>query len=772
MKKTLQQITRAAALGLLLAAVSASAAVTIGSWQGATSDDGWIDWGNTLSITNAANTTKYTFPSGVVAGYGESLNITQAGFNQGLAIKLEFKAGGNAAFLANNKLNFTFSVDSSATSGSTSGYSQLYELAINASGYGFHGQNFNQFSATGDTGNNAGNGQPNFYFYGGAPARSQVVTVDYASIKSAITATATNGYIELIFTFNNGSGAPANFYINNVNLSGASTTTNFVIDDFSNSGVASSNPANNDYYYDFNANAAVNYPYTNGNLGNVWAKWFGNALTNVSWDGANDAQGAAGSGAMKLQLDWSQDSQFVLWNQGPGNNYFQVNANCLTTFTNLQFDVRFAPGSASDTGNGTGPGGNTTGIFGHLRVGDRPSNYSQDWFGAVDVLATNTGWVHVSIPLDAVTHPSLANLNGLIFGIDKNFYNLNLTGGSTLWIDNIKLVGPLTQITIAPPTVKIQPATRGLRVFAGATQNTYDREELATVDQNQSWVGGSFPKIYSFKLNTAVNRDGFQTHMFLIPTASALPGQTIYNNQYLDYQTSNTLWLQINGNANGSCTANVAWKTNLPNANPDHIAVNITNSTAVGTWTVRFNSATAGTLTAPGASAVNFTIGDPAVASHFANPAVAIFGIQPQDTAAFGSYVEYGNINISGVAGAATADDFTTQSALGANWDLTDSAYPDSIAFVGAGNPWWVYWNLPDDGFGVGTAPDLTGSTWYLPGYYNGYANGNYSSFLKREGNSRWILLPADSLPTTNTVPGAGVSPNAFYKLFSPPLAN
>ena len=768
MKINLLKITRAAGLCLLLAAVSANAQTVIGSWQGATTDDGWIDWGNTLSITNAANTTKYTFPSGVVAGYTKSLNITQAGYQQNLAIKLEYKAGGIAAFLANNKLNFTFSVDSAATSGSTSGYSQVAQLAINATGYGFNAQSFSQFSATGDTGNNTG-GQPNYYFYGGAPARSQVVTVDYSSIKSAITATTNGGYIELIFTFNNGGGAPANFYINNVTLSGAPNTVTFVIDDFATTGVTSSNPANDDYYYDNKDSLSVNYPYNTGQITNVWAKWFGNALTNVTWD-ASDANSTAGSGSMKLQLDWSQDSQFVLWNQGPNNNYFQVNANCATTYTNLQCDVKFAAGSASDIGNGTAPGGTTTGTFGHLRFGNRTSSYGQEWFGAVDVLATNTGWVHVSIPLDAVTYPSLTNLNGLLINIDKNYYNLNLTGGSTIYIDNIKLVGPSTAITVAPPTVKIAPATRGLRIFAGSTANTYDREELTTVDQNQSWIGGGFPKTYSFKLNSAVNRNGFQTHMFLIPVNTA--NSSITGNEYLDYNAKNSLWLQINGSTNGNCTANISWKTNLPNANPDHLALNITNGTAVGTWTVTFNSATTGTLTAPGASAAAFTIADPAVATDFANPLVAIFGLQPQDTAAYGTYVDYANINITGVAGSATADNFTTQSALGANWDTSNSAYPDSLVLVGAGNPYWVNWNLPDDSFGLGTAPDLTSGNWYLPGYYNGYANGNYSPFLKREGNSRWILITADSLPTTNTVPGAGVSPNAFYQLFNPPLSN
>ena len=88
-------------------------------------------------------------------------------------------------------------------------------------GYGFQNIAWSSpnWSATGNTGNNQ-SGQPNHYFYSGAPARSQTVTLDYSSLLPSITATPTNGYIELIFTSNNGSGAPNYFYMNNVVLTG------------------------------------------------------------------------------------------------------------------------------------------------------------------------------------------------------------------------------------------------------------------------------------------------------------------------------------------------------------------------------------------------------------------------------------------------------------------------------------------------------------------------------------------------------------------------
>ena len=230
----------------------------IGSWQGTGSalapapDEGWIDWGNGLSITNTANTNKYQFVAGAVAGYTNSLQIAQGGYNQSLAIKLEYLPGGVSAFLTNHLLSLTFSVPPAAASGATSGFSQLYQLVINASGYGFKSQPFTNFSETGNTSANQ-SGMPNFYFYSGAPAQSQVVTVNYSSILPLITARPSGGYIEIIFAFNNGSGAPTNWFVNNVVLSGGPVSTNITI-----SG-ASYLPSGPSFVLTWNATAGASY---------------------------------------------------------------------------------------------------------------------------------------------------------------------------------------------------------------------------------------------------------------------------------------------------------------------------------------------------------------------------------------------------------------------------------------------------------------------------------------------------------------------------------
>ncbi len=218
MKTSYKIVTFVALLGGL--AFAASADTLIGSWQ-TSSAEGWIDWGNQASITDPTNTARYGFASGVVLGFGQSLQITQTGYRQDLAIKLEYTPGDMAAFFNNHLLSFTFSVPDAASSGSTAGYSQLYSFALNATGFGFQNLPWanSYWSATGSTGNNQ-SGMPNFYFYSGAPARSQTVTLDYSSLLPSITATPTSGWVEFIFASNNGGGAPNYFYMNNVLLSG------------------------------------------------------------------------------------------------------------------------------------------------------------------------------------------------------------------------------------------------------------------------------------------------------------------------------------------------------------------------------------------------------------------------------------------------------------------------------------------------------------------------------------------------------------------------
>ncbi len=203
-------------VALGLAAVSVSAQTVLGSFQGATdpTDAGWIDPGSSTSITTAAAD---SFPSSVVPGYAQSLQITRSGYGNDL--QLQFSPAQIAAFNANSYLTFTFSAPSWSVNNTTSGYLQINSIVLNAQGYGYNAQSWANVSAQGNTGANQ-SGMPNYYYYAGLNEQSQTVSLNYASVLPAIEAGG-EGYLQLDLIGNNGGGAPNYFWINNVVLSTA-----------------------------------------------------------------------------------------------------------------------------------------------------------------------------------------------------------------------------------------------------------------------------------------------------------------------------------------------------------------------------------------------------------------------------------------------------------------------------------------------------------------------------------------------------------------------
>jgi len=397
----------------------------------------------------------------------------------------------------------------------------------------------------------------------------------------------------------------------------------------------------------------------------------------------------------------------------------------------------------------------------------------------VDIPATNTGWVHISIPLDAIANPDLTNINAVVIGIDSQYYFLNLNGPSTLWVDNIKFVG--YPILYPPPTLAMQKAPPGLRMFAGSATDMNGREQLTSRDHNQSWVGGTYPVSYSFTLlsfPTVPEGSLFRFHIFLVPTNTydTKNGTVKFTgNQYAEWQARKDLWLNVSGINPTNITAVIQWKTNTLNSNPTITALQITNSTAVGTWTLTFNTSNTGTLTAPGASPAAFSI--PAiVAAQFTNPMLAFFGVQPDSGFGMGQYVDVSHIQTIGVkSGVPLNDDFTTDTAIKtAIWDISNSAQSSSLVQVTTNTPYWVSWTMPDSGFadGLGVAPDLTTGPWMLPEYYNDYNDGLYLPGVTPQGTKKWVLIPANCLPTADGQPqhGQPLSPNAFFRLSNPPL--
>jgi hypothetical protein len=501
---------------------------------------------------------------------------------------------------------------------------------------------------------------------------------------------------------------------------------------------------------------------------NAWGNWFGLAYYQVLWD-ASDASNNPSSGSIRIEAFYPDSGiggccgpQFLAQN-GYGGIIPPLIGNggppSAALATNVEFDVRFEPTSVYTTNTSNWP---------TIEVGTRGLDYGADTFGTFTLPYSQTNWVHVTIPIGA--NAAWTNIPNIFF----KHYSTALNGWLILYLDNIKFT--TAAVPIVPPVMSIQKPIKALRVFAGSTANTYDREQLTSVDTNQSWVGGSYPVSYSFNLlnfpaaptdQTAI----FRYHIFLIPLAYA-GGNAIVNNQYLEYQAGNNLWLNIsalNTLTPGQVVAEVAWKTNLPNANPNNIVLSITNATAVGTWTLTFSSATAGTLTAPGASPVGFSLPADA-AAQFANPVLAQFGVQPDSGWGEGRYTDVASIQTVGVAspGVAISSDFTTAGSIDTNvWNVSNSAQTSSLVLVGSNAAWWVYWTYPDYSSVLGTRPVLSGAIpWKTPAYYTGYASN--SVFKAKMGNNVWSLVPAAGLPTVDGLSNSAPSINAFFQVSYP----
>jgi hypothetical protein len=741
-------------------ALAAQAQTVIGSWQSApipptpAYDEGWQrgqgGFGPNGSIFASSNCpSAFDLYANVAAGYSRSLVVHEYGYGN---VRLFKDLSSQVAAVTNNSsLHFTFSVPP-GDANTASGYIQLVQFQYNTSLSGglktISGSwAANGFSETGDTNNNQA-GQPVFYYYATAPARQQVVTWHYGNILSNFVGAS---YIQLVWIFQTSGGELTNIFINNVTLSGQATPT-IIVDQF--------NPTNNPYAGS-NIYAAPDDEITN--VYNLFSGYGGNTAvdpTNIIWDATqnctNTPNADPNSGALKLIANFTGNNQFLVWNRGPGNafalNPAITNGLGLLTF---EFDVKYDPSSPTVVN-----GGVTN--YGHLEWGVVPP-YSGAVVGSVEVAATNAGWTHVTIPLNAAANSDLMNVTGFMFKQYAGYFG-GINGQSTLWLDNLKFTYTNVPPVVAPPTMAIQKPAPGLRLFTGGS-DIYGRSELITASgaDSQTWVSATpqSPVSYSFTVKNIPANMG-QTHLFLIPESS-IP-DTSYNGQ--DYNASNGLWLTIGS----SGVARVAWKTNWPghNAYDQHVALLMTNTPAVGTWTLSFTSATSGSLAGPGGSPMSFTLSNATMAADFADPLAAYFGCQPNGSAAVGGYEDWAWISTSNTANA-FSEDFTTEPTrdLNPRWRTVYGGQDLGAAVIVSTNDmpgWWVNWTLPAANYAIGTGTNLTSGIWINPTYYSGYTDiappfGAPSQF----GTKMWVLVPRDDLPTVDGSPFGMPSPIGFF---------
>jgi hypothetical protein len=786
---------------LALSALSSQAQpYVLGSFQGAAdpTDAGWI---NAQSGNPIATDPACSFPAAGVPGYTQSLDISAAGFAGDFgypSLQLQFSPAEVTAFNANSYITFTFSVPAGTYTG---GYSQIYNLVLNAPGYGYNNQSWANAQETGST-NSDQSGMPNYYFGGTDPLMTQVVTFNYSSVKAAIIAGG-ESYLQMTFQGNQGGGAPTDWYINNVELS----TQPFGVDGV----VLGSFQGPGDPTDAGWTNVNTGLPITADTEDSFVAAGVAGFPLSLSIAGiGGGGVGTTNDPNLELTLSPSQIAAFQANNYltftfsdlpaGPGTNegYSQMYAVQLNTASgtiNLPWSLAEEQGNIGNDANGEPD-------YGYYAQFPLESQ-------------------QVTINYSSIL-PQIAGATSLQLEFLGNF-----GGGAptNMLINEVELSqGPYGGAALPPPppkpTLGAVAAKPGLRIFAGSSADTYDREQVDTYNYgDESFVGHS-GATYSFTLQDYPVAPGLQCQIFLVPPAQLQSGVSYIgptSDAFIEYQATNSMWLLITGmtaNSDGSSGYNVqlAWKTNLPNANPNILAftngvgvvngvytsIAAQNQNPVGTWTLQFTTVTpagaTGVVTGPMGVNLPFTISDPTFSSDFAAPVIATFGLQPNTVGNEGLWIDYASISISGTANP-LSENFVTDLASGITaitgagssgyWDTSDSVAPASVVLVNADTPLWVNWTLPDAGYGLAVTPLLPAIPanfanlnafnggplvpgYVLPEQYNQYEPGETIPASSRAGGTNWTLIPSYCLPS-NVYPSAQ---DAYFILANPPPVN
>ncbi len=455
---------------------------------------------------------------------------------------------------------------------------------------------------------------------------------------------------------------------------------------------------------------------TTGSLAN---QGWGVASPIFTWDGTQNATttmgpNTAGSGSAQWVVAWpTTDDQVMVTRRF--NNGDVLNLN---NYTNISFDIKFDPNSATDG----------AGSYGAIEVDWVPQ--SDGWPSTPNTQAYqsfasgNNGWQHVSLALSASANSKLSAVTAIGFKLQQNKTGANLTGTTAFWMDNI-ILGALSEAihpTLSFSTLATPP---GLTMVAPGGGNEYNRTLLMALDsvngtRNFSWVGyAGVPVTYAMTISgyPDTNHTAFQSVIFLVPNGGT-------GDPSVDYTAANVAQMVVMNNADGTATGYFQYKTNQPNGNSmfqgsGNLAA-ITCAHPLGTWSLTFLNDTNVTLTGPGNVSTNFNLPDESVAQMFVNPLTAYFGNQQNGGGNAGESSTYAEFKIQGITASPGIDEvFTNATVINpANWSV--DAYAQNNTFiVQPTDKYWVSWSIPDTGYGAEVSTNLGAGTWVDPGITN-----------------------------------------------------
>ncbi len=330
---------------------------------------------------------------------------------------------------------------------------------------------------------------------------------------------------------------------------------------------------------------------------------------------------------------------------------------------------------------------------------------------------------------------------------------------NTLWFANPYTYVPIVAPPVPRPSMNISNAVPGLNLFTSLGLDTGGtRENLQTptannalAGQDYSWVGASGPVSYSFTIPS-----------YPIPVGDTVTILTYFvpnpgTEQGPDYTESNVVTLSLSRTAAG-VVWNFNYKTNAPNCYCAQTLASLSNTTAIGTWTVTFNQDTNVTMTGPGVS-TNFSIGDTNLASEFnstnnggaLNNGMSIyFGASCNNGSGANDHVVISEFKTSGTLN--DIDDVFANDNGVVNGDIwfTNAGHPTCIQMVAPGNPYWAVWNQLTTGFQLeSTTSLLDNSRWT--------AVTSHAPFSA--GTNYWQLISTNDLPAGKTGFFAAVLP-------------
>ena len=479
--------------------------------------------------------------------------------------------------------------------------------------------------------------------------------------------------------------------------------------------------------------------YTNNfdNAGSTasWIYWYGNNPGNSAmvWDSTMDANTNAASGSLMFQATFGA-SQQQAWFGTFNNNYgYDLGGtHDPTKYTNIAVYVHVDPSTPLSA----------NGDFGYLQIGfyeHLPINQQ-----IIPAGATN-GWVRIVQPIDPSAAGSYGQVGGIGFRYQTYYAAGNVIGTLKMWMD--KLTFNVSPIPPKPPTLTapVKPNS-GLNLFSSAANgDQYQRTSVQLVSNaGASWLGQSNLK-YSFTIANfpGAAYSGYQAHLFIMPGTAALPSYETSP----DYNEPHLLWLNVQGNADGTASAYVRYKIYETNSNANLFGAEVTGplgtpwagqitnlnaATAVGIWSMTFNNDTNVTLSGPGGVSTTFSL-HPEVAALFADPLNVVLGAQPNTANGIGQSVVYASASITngGTGTSIVSDNFTADSALNpALWTpltgntATVQVFPQGTLLLKS--------TLPDNGYSLQSSTNLASRSWVdLTGLTNFVA-----------GPTRSILIP------------------------------